>query len=342
VDLECNPICLFVGSGDLVVNLIESTFIRFLARSLLSLGIGIFLHGLPAANATPSPEPVRQETRWTMIDVSPLETQADCHLIQFPDGRNVLIDIADAADAGSVAIPFLKSHNVTALDLVVISHFHKDHYGRLKDLIEAGIKVGRVAGNMPAPDASGCDAEMPWGFDRAHAEATLQFLREHKIPYFRPKAGDRLLEVPLDDGQVVTLDVVCLYDGANTPVGKTDTNDTSIIVKLSHGTTRALFTGDLNNALGTWLAHGPFDVTADLLKVPHHGTEGVAPNEFFARVNPKAALVPSPRTLWLSDRSKRIRNYFADQKIPIYVSGINGNVTVIMTTQGFTIQAEHP
>jgi hypothetical protein len=52
-------------------------------------------------------------------------------------------------------------------------------------------------------------------------------------------------------------------------------------------------------------------------------------------------LVPSPKTLWLSPRSKRIRDYFAAQKIPTYVSGINGNVTVIMTMAGFSVQTEH-
>ena len=46
--------------------------------------------------------------------------------------------------------------------------------------------------------------------------------------------------------------------------------------------------------------------------------------------------------MWLSDRSKRIRDYFTKQKIPTYVSGINGNVTVIMTTKGFSVQAEQP
>jgi competence protein ComEC len=105
--------------------------------------------------------------------------------------------------------------------------------------------------------------------------------------------------------------------------------------------TRALFTGDLNHALGAWLAHSDFDLAADVLKVPHHGAEGCAPNEFFARVHPKAALVPAPKSLWLSDRSKQIRDYFAEQKIPTYVSGIDGNVTVVMTTQGFTIRTEH-
>jgi competence protein ComEC len=282
------------------------------------------------------------ETRWTMINVSPGVGQADCHLIEFPDGRKVLIDIADGADAGGTALAFLRARQITAVDLVVISHFHKDHYGRLKDLIEAGIKVGRVAGNMPAPGDNLADAEMPWGFDRADAEATLRFLREKQIPYFTPRAGERLIEIPLRWGKTITLDVVCLFDGLNTPVGKTDVNDTSIIIRLSHGATRALFTGDLNSPLGAWLASGHFDITADLLKVPHHGTEGGAPNAFYARVNPKVALVPSPKKLWFSERSKRIRSYFADQKIPTYVSGIDGNVVVTMTTKGFSIRTEHP
>jgi beta-lactamase superfamily II metal-dependent hydrolase len=94
--------------------------------------------------------------------------------------------------------------------------------------------------------------------------------------------------------------------------------------------------------MGSFLARSDFDLRADLLKVPHHGTEGCAPNEFFARVNPKAALVPSPKALWLSLRSKRIRDYFSAHSIPTYVSGIDGDVTVTMTAQGYSIETEHP
>jgi beta-lactamase superfamily II metal-dependent hydrolase len=253
-----------------------------------------------------------------------------------------LIDIADGIDAGKTAVAFLWAHRITAVDLVVISHFHKDHYGRLKDLINSGIKVGRVAGNVPAPDDTLADAEKPWGFDRADVEATLRFLSEKQVPYFTPRTGERLIEIPLVDGQSIALDVVCLFDGSNAPIGKTDVNDTSIIVRLSHGSTRALFTGDLNHSLGAWLASAQYDIAADLLKAPHHGTEGCAPNEFFARVNPKAVLVPSSKKLWLSGRSNRIRSYLAGQNIPTYVSGIDGNVVVTMTTQGFSIQTENP
>jgi competence protein ComEC len=300
------------------------------------------LLGLPLLLCLISCHRHRQETRWTMINVAPGQVQADCHLIEFPDGSNVLIDIADAMDSPGTALAFLQNHKIKHINLVIISHFHKDHYGRLRDLVNSGIKVDRVACNIPATREQ---------MDREHQGtpladwddmmSVLQLLREKQIPYFRPKAGDRLMEVPVAPGLTASLDVICLYDGIHTPIGKTDINDTSIIVRLSHGPVCALFTGDLNNPLGTWLAQSTFDLKADLLKAPHHGTEGCAPNAFFDRVDPKAVLIPTPTTYWFSLRSKRIRDYFSQHHIPTYVSGINGNVTVVMTAQGFTIQEEH-
>lgn len=277
-------------------------------------------------------------TRWTMVNVSPNGQQADCHVIEFPDGEVAMIDVADAADAGGAALGYLRAHHIDAIDLVVISHFHRDHYGRLRDVIDAGIKVRRVAYNMPAAGATLADAEAPWGFVRAEAESLLQYLSEKNIPTYTPRPGERLIDVPFTDGTSARLEAVCLFDGANTPVGLTDTNDTSILVRLVHGTTRALFTGDLNSSVGTWLANSGYDLRADILKVPHHGTEGCAPDAFFDRVGPKVALVPSPAGLWASPRSGRIHDYFASRNIPVYVSGLNGDVTVTMDSTGFSVR----
>jgi competence protein ComEC len=304
------------------------------------LGIGLIV---PLLFCFISCAPKREETRWTMINVTPGQTQADCHLIEFPDGSKVLIDIADAMDAPGTALAFLQSHKITHINLVIISHFHKDHYGRLKDLINAGIKVDRVACNLPASrEQMDYEHTLTPLADWDDAISVLQFLREKQIPYFTPKAGDRLIEVPLAHGLTASLDVVCLYDGVHTPIGKTDINDTSIIVRLSHGPIRALFTGDLTSRLATWLADSNFDLAADLLKVQHHGAYWSGPDKFFVRVNPKAALVPAPRGLWFSLLDKRVRDYLSEHHIPTYISGIDGNVTVVMTTRGFTIRADHP
>jgi competence protein ComEC len=290
--------------------------------------------------AVPTADLTAEETRWTMLMITPREDVADSHLIRLPDGRIVLIDAGKLGDAPGAVLKQLQALKVTALDLVVISHFHIDHYGALTELIDAGITIKRVAGNVPNKEAA--DREMPWGCNLADVASVLEKLKARGIPYVTPKIGERLLELTTPRGTAVTLDVICLYDGVNTPIGMTDVNDTSMIVRLSHGPTRALFTGDLNHNLGAWLATSEFDLKADLLKVPHHGTEGVAPNEFFDRVGAKAALVPSPRALWESARSMRVRNYFIDHGVPAYVSALRGNVTATMTAQGYTIATELP
>ena len=142
-------------------------------------------------------------------------------------------------------------------------------------------------------------------------------------------------------GGKAKISILYAFDGVNTPVGKTDVNDMSFIMMLEHGEHRVLFTGDLNNKIGGWLAAEAENIQADILKVPHHGTESAAPNVFFEKVAPSFALVPAPEHLWLSERSARIRSWFTDNAIPVYVNGINGNIQVVFLEKGYKITAEN-
>ncbi len=281
----------------------------------------------------------QSSSRWIMLDVTPAQAQADCHLLQLPDGSNILIDAGAAADAPDMAVTLLQRLRVRRLSIVVITHFHKDHYGELIAIIKAGIVVDRVILNVP--DKRSADLEIPWGCDLNDVQAVLAELRARKIPYTTPKAGDRIYEDRTGDGVIVSLDVLCAYDGVHTPVGLTDVNDTSIVLRLSHGSTRALFAGDLNDKLGTYLVESGMDLRANLLKAPHHGAEGTVPDAFYAKVHASAVLVPVSKALWLSARCMRTRNYFYNAGVPAYVAGIRGNVTVIMTAKGFKISTEH-
>lgn len=303
--------------------------IPFLFRLLLIIFCAAFVI---ESNAAEEP------TRWTMLNVTPAEGQADCHLIEMPDHAMILIDAADAWDAPGTAVTILRQLKVRHLAMVIISHFHHDHYCRLIDVIHSGIKVDEVVLNLP--EKSVADREKPWGCDWDDVQAVLAELRLHHIPFHTPKAGDRLYEVTTAEGTTAGIDVLCAYDGVRTPVGETDVNDTSIILRVFHGRTRILFTGDLNQQLGAYLATTNLDLRADLLKAPHHGTEGLAPNEFFERVSPRVVFVPSPTHLWQSPRSLRLRNYCIERHIPVFVSGLRGNVTTTLTGQGYVIETE--
>jgi competence protein ComEC len=293
------------------------------------LGLGVLL----ASNA-----PGVENARWTMLNVTPRDDVADCHFIQLPGGFTVLLDCGTLGDSPNAVLAQLQARAITSIDLVIISHFHIDHYGALIALVEGGIKIKRVALNVP--DKASAALESPWGCDLNDVNAVLQTLRAHHIPYFTPKIGERLLDLETADHTAIGLTVVSLYDGLHTPVGLTDVNGTSMVVRLTCGNTRVLFTGDLNHAMGAYLANSTVDLRADILKAPHHGTEGTVPNVFYDRVGAKAVLVSSPKHLWESARSMRTRNYFKDHQVPAYVSGLHGNVTVTLTAHGYQVETE--
>ena len=277
--------------------------------------------------------------RWTMLAITPLQDVADSHVLRLPGGGTILIDAGRVGDNPGAVVAQLKAQGVTRIDLAVISHFHIDHYGALLEVHDAGIPIARVVGLVP--DEASANPEMPWGCDLAHVRQTLADLKARHIPFSTPAIGEHLWEEHTATGAAVILEVLSVYDGLHTPIGRTDVNDTSILLRLSVGPTRALFTGDINHPMGAYLAQSSVDLSADVLKVPHHGTEGVAPDSFFDRVGAKAALVPAPHKLWSSVRSARVRNYFAERNIPVYVSGEHGNVTVTLTEHGYGIETEH-
>jgi beta-lactamase superfamily II metal-dependent hydrolase len=265
------------------------------------------------------------ETVWTMLATNDGPGQSDAHLLEMPDGRVLLID---AGDVGSGVGRMLRARGIGRVDLLIISHPHKDHYGGLGPLLDAGIKVGELFMNEPLREV--CDQERPWGCDYEDVQRTLRRFRAQGVPVNAMRPG----YVPYARGDT-RLEVLYAFDGRDTPIGKTDINDTSIILLLTHGPTRVLFTGDLNQRMGAYLAQNGERLEAQILKVPHHGAEGVAPNEFFDRVAPVLALAPAPPALWQSDRNRRVREHLQAMGVETLVSGLQGEVTVRLLPTGF-------
>ncbi|MDO9543021.1 MAG: hypothetical protein Q7J98_11965, partial [Kiritimatiellia bacterium] len=134
--------------------------------------------------------------------------------------------------------------------------------------------------------------------------------------------------------------VICAFDGINTPMGRTDINDTSAVIMLTHKNIKILFAADLNRAIGNYLTTNcpPGVLHADILKFPHHGTESFPNDGFFAAVNAKTVIVPAPKELWLCERSARARQLTKDCRV--YVNGIEGDITVVSDGSTFRIHSQ--
>lgn len=265
--------------------------------------------------------------QWTMINVNSSSSQGDAHLVRFPNGENFLID---AGDHDHRLTAFLAESGIKKIQAIIVSHPHKDHYSGIRTIVDSGIRVETVFLNHP--DRQKCDQEKPWGCDYGDVTALSHFLTARGVPVLAMTAG-KVLYRRLD----IRLEVLYAFSERNMPVANFDINDTSAIILLTNQKMRVLFPGDLNRSLGEFLTGSGKRLEAEILKVPHHGTESVAENAFFDRVSPKLAMVPAPEVLWRSERSRRIRKYFESRRIPTFVNGIHGHVTVCIGPSDFRV-----
>ena len=272
------------------------------------------------------PDPRKNLADFTMIHVNN-GIQGDAHLIYVkePQEKFILIDTGYPSEV-KYLLKFLDQYQIKKIDLLFISHPHKDHYGVIPNLLKHGVKIQTTYFNLP--DKKLCDTEVPWGCDYQHILQTQELLRQH---------GSKVLEIwkpkTFHFGKMV-IKLLYVFKKTN------DINDMSLIMKLEKNEKKLLLTGDLNRDKGKFLAEHGKDLEADILKVPHHGTEGLAPNSFFDKVNARYALTPGPANLFCSERSQRPRTYFESKKIPNYVSGFHGHVFVNFEKEGVKIHAE--
>jgi competence protein ComEC len=74
-------------------------------------------------------------------------------------------------------------------------------------------------------------------------------------------------------------------------INSQDTNSASVVVKLTVGENKFLFTGDLPTTEENKLLSGNIDVSADFLKVAHHGSKYATSSDFLDKVNPSEAII---------------------------------------------------
>lgn len=256
---------------------------------------------------------------WTSIDVNSPASQGDAHLIQVGNRAVMLIDTGHPS-AMVMLLRWLNNHHVRNIESVVISHGHRDHYGNLTNLIVQGISISNVCFNPPSPKHINHES---YGVSKDDLNAISALCRQHNIPVRNVTSG-----MEWSWGSNITMKVLYAFDGNHTPVGETDINDMSAVMMLTCGKTKVLFTGDLNAPIGRYITKNrdAVPIQADILKAPHHGTEGTVDNEFYQAVNPYVIVVPTPAVLWQSDRSKRIRELMHNK---LYlVNSIDGDITV--------------
>ncbi|MEL6443693.1 MAG: DNA internalization-related competence protein ComEC/Rec2 [Bacteroidota bacterium] len=179
--------------------------------------------------------------------------QGDATLVVTPRGHTVLIDAGvrdDFADQGTWTIlPHLQRYGIDRLDALVITHAHADHYGGAQALLDA-LPVGTIYTN-------GLDSDADLWHDLLAAAQT------HGVPVRTPAGGTTL---DLDPG----VRMQWLHASAES---FSDANEASLALRVVHGETSWLFTGDGEAEAEAYLVarYGSF-LASDVVQVGHHGS----------------------------------------------------------------------
>ena len=273
------------------------------------LGV-IFLAAIAGAGWRAGAPPQR-ELVLHLIDVG----QGDSIFIQTPAGKNILVDAGgwngefeSGRGAGNqVVVPYLRRLGVKKLDLFVITHPHEDHAGGAKAV--AGtfpvkmVVISPFGFEEPLPDTGGHD--LPGLLDRSIQlpPAYLQLLSlliNKKTPVYPVKAGDVIECDPYLEITVLSPSLPLLKGT------RSDENNASLVLQIRYGEKCILLAGDTEREAQELLCRSGYDLGADILKVPHHGSRFCSP-AFLENVRPSLALasagrhnrfgLPAPETL---------------------------------------------
>ena len=189
--------------------------------------------------------------------------QADCALLEC-DGEYILIDGGNVADS-SFVVSYLQNAGVEKLTAVFCSHAHEDHVGGLPGVL--AVYPTEAVYAPTSTYSSGCFDDFVYYTDQQGLSITI------------PAVGDRM---SFGTASVEVLGPMKSY---------ADTNNTSLVLMVEYGSTRFLFTGDMETGAEADLMDSGAGLKADVLKVGHHGSDSSTSYRFLYEVMPRFAVI---------------------------------------------------
>jgi len=230
--------------------------------------------------------------------------QGDSILIWSRDNA-VLIDGGDTRQ-GDTVLGYLRRAEITRLDYVIATHPHSDHIGGLVPVLNR-LEIGQVL--MP---------------DVVHTTETferfLAVIENNNIPAATPEAGEW-----------ITAGIINLHVLAPLP-GHRNLNDASIVVRLVHGDTSFLFTGDAEAPSEIAMVASGWELASDVLKIGHHGSRTSTSESFLDAVAPFAAVIQVGAANRFGHPHPYVMARLYEREIMIFRTDEMG--TILMATDG--------
>lgn len=232
--------------------------------------------------------------------------QGEAILIALPE-KTVLIDAGPTGSAPKIA-QVLQELGRDKIDYLVATHPDEDHIGGMADVISS-----TQIGTIYAPNKTN---------NTATYRKFLTAIQNNNLQITLAEAG-----TIIDQTDSYKLEILWPKKDANFP----DTNDYSIIIKLTVGNKTFLFTGDApTNAI---LNSNPGHI--DVLKLSHHGSRTGTTEQLVRKLSPTYAVLSYAVDNSYGHPMQSVLNALHKHSVEVWGTGANGTITI--TCDGTTI-----
>lgn len=266
--------------------------------------------------------------------------QGDSALVTFPNGETMLIDgggkinfkknYAKSEDAEefeifepdrqtigeSVVSEFLWEKGYSKVDYILATHADTDHIQGLIDVAENFKVKAAFFGRIPAKDEDFTELS--------------NVLRKKKIP-----------EITLSRGDVMEFEkafVEVLYPEKDESDLAVSDNNHSLVLRITFGAKKFLFTGDIEKETETFLIKNPSYLQADVVKAAHHGSRTSSTQTFVESTKAEYVIIPVGKKSQFGHPHKEVVERWKNSGAKVYTTGERGTVTISTNGKDFEVQ----
>jgi len=306
---------------------------RHLLPALCAVGLVI----ATAAAIRPVTNIANGKLRVYFLDVG----QGDAALVVFPQGATMLVDGGGQPDFRNSAIGahslsrdevndieqpvkesgfsigemvvsrFLWSMGLSRVDYLLVTHPHVDHIQGLNSVVRNFEAGQAIIARAPTDNSE---------FDRF-----VMSLTKEQTPAGFVRAGESF--------EIEGAQIEILWPPAGSE--QISGNDDSIVLRLVYGSARILLTGDIEQSAETSLVNSGYDLRADVIKTPHHGSRTSSSEAFLEAVRPRFAVISVAERNRFGHPHREVVERYLQKGVTLFETKREGMITI--ETDGVSI-----